>query len=158
MNHFVSKPVSLVSLQTALRDVAGRSGPARKPAPDAVAGPRRVLVVDDDPQVRRMTVRLLRSEGFEVNDAGDVEEALILFDRATPHYLLVDQVLGGAEDGLHFAQRLRSRRSDLHVVVTSGRAPSEEQLTSLLSAGGRFLAKPYDRHGLIDSMRTATGT
>ena len=154
MNYFVSKPVSLASLQTALREVAGRSnGPSRTAPPEAATAPRRVLVVDDDPQVRRMTVRLLRSEGFEVADAGGVEEALILFERAAPNYLLIDQVLGGPEDGLHFAQRLCSRRAGLHVVVTSGRPPSEEQLTSLISTGGRFLAKPYDRHGLIDSMR-----
>jgi signal transduction histidine kinase/CheY-like chemotaxis protein len=158
MNHFVSKPVSLLSLQTALREVAGRSGPARRPAPEAVAAQRRVLVVDDDPQVRRMTVRLLRSEGFEVNDAADVEAAFILFQRAAPDCLLVDQVLGGPEDGLHFARRLSSLTSRLHVVVTSGRPPSDEQLSTLTSAGGRFLAKPYDRHGLIDSMRPATST
>jgi len=41
------------------------------------------------------------------------------------------------------------------VVVTSGRPLSEEDLASLISTGGRFLAKPYGRHGLIDSLRSA---
>lgn len=146
MNYFVSKPLTLQALQTALREVAGGSAPSK-------AGPaRRILVVDDDPHVRLMTVRLLRSEGFEVMDAGDVEAAQILFELAEPGYVLVDQVLGGAEDGLHFAERLSRRCRALQVVVTSGRTPSEEQLGLLHGVGGRFLCKPYNRAGLMASL------
>ncbi|MDP1823773.1 MAG: response regulator [Archangium sp.] len=150
MNHFVSKPVTLLALQSALREVSGRVGPL--PTAKPVVEHRRVLVVDDDPHVRRMTVRMLRAEGFEVNDAGDVESALILFERARPSHLLVDQVLGGSEDGLHFAERLSRLRPGLRVVVTSGRPPSEQQLATLEAAGGRFLAKPYNRRMLIAAL------
>lgn len=152
MNHFVSKPVTLLALKQALREVAGLAvAPAPvKPVDNQAA--RRVLVVDDDPHVRRMTVRLLRAEGFEVNDAADIEAALILFERAAPSHLLVDRVLGGTEDGIHFAERLARRRDGLRVVVTSGQAPTDDQLCSLEATGGRFLAKPYNRRNLLFSL------
>ena len=152
MNHFVSKPVTLLALKQALREVAGI---AISPAPAkavVMQETRRVLVVDDDPHVRRMTVRLLRAEGFEVNDAGDIEAAMILFERTAPSHLLVDRVLGGTEDGIHFAERLARRRDGLRVVVTSGQAPTVDQLCSLEATGGRFLAKPYNRRNLIFSL------
>jgi signal transduction histidine kinase/CheY-like chemotaxis protein len=152
MNHFVSKPVTLLSLQAAIREVTG-ARPPRASVKPAVEPQGRVLVVDDDPHVRRMTVRMLRAEGFEVSDAGDVESALILFERAEPSFLLVDQVLGGSEDGLRFAARLSQRRQGLRVVVTSGRSLSEEQLAALEAAGGRFLAKPYSRKLLMACLR-----
>ncbi len=149
MNHFVSKPVSLQSFQEALAEVDGRAMPlpAAQPAPK-VAG-RRVLVVDDDPQVRRMTVRLLRTEGFEVDDAADVEGAMLHFTNAAPDCLVVDQVLGGTENGLRFAERMHSQKKDLRVVVISGCPPSDDELSVLLALGGQFLAKPYNRKSLI---------
>ncbi len=152
MNHFVSKPVTLLALKQALREVAGLAITPAPAKPVVVQETRRVLVVDDDPHVRRMTVRLLRAEGFEVNDAGDIEAAMILFERAAPSHLLVDRVLGGTEDGIHFAERLSRRRAGLRVVVTSGRTPTVEQLCSLEATGGRFLAKPYSRRNLLFSL------
>ena len=137
MNHFVSKPVSLRTLEAALRDVKPQARPA------ANGGKRRVLVVDDDPYVRRATVRMLRAEGYEVDDAADVEAALILFERTTPHHVLIDFVLGGEEDGLHFARRLLQGHAGLGVVVTSGAVPTGQQLAELTADGGRFLSKPY---------------
>ncbi|MDP2274383.1 MAG: response regulator [Archangium sp.] len=152
MNHFVSKPVTLLALKQALHEVAGLASAPVHLKPVEVREVRRVLVVDDDPHVRRMTVRLLRAAGFEVNDAADIEAAMILFERAAPSHLLVDRVLGGTEDGIHFAERLARLRSGLRVVVTSGQAPTEEQLFSLEATGGRFLAKPYNRRNLISSL------
>ena len=152
MNHFVSKPVTLLALQAAVREVTGGRSPMPCAAPLVDACPRRVLVVDDDPHVRRMTVRMLRAEGYEVNDAGDIEAALILFERAQPGFLLVDHVLGGEEDGLHFAARLSQRVPSLRVVVTSGRPPSVEQLATLEETGGKFLEKPYSRKLLVACM------
>lgn len=148
MNAFVSKPVTLAALQAALAEVAGLTAPAALEKPEV----ERVLVVDDDPEVRRMTVRLLRAEGYEVADAGDIAAATILFERSEPNHLVVDQVLGGTEDGLQFAARLCGRTLGLHVVLTSGRSPSAEQLRSLEASGGRFLPKPYDRRALIASL------
>lgn len=149
MNHFVSKPVTLAALKQALREVD--SSPATLNAVELQAD-RRVLVVDDDPHVRCMTVRLLRAEGFEVNDAADIEAAMILFERAAPSHLLVDRVLGGTEDGIHFAERLSRRRSGLRVVITSGQAPTNDQLCLLQATGGRFLAKPYSLQNLLFSL------
>jgi signal transduction histidine kinase/CheY-like chemotaxis protein len=151
MTHFVSKPVTIASLRKVLREAKPPVSPTVV-KPEPVTTHRRVLVVDDDPHVRRMTVRLLRAEGFEVNDAADIEAALILFERSAPSHLLVDRVLGGTEDGMSFAERLTHKRNGLHVVVTSGEAPSDEQLASLKAAGGQFLAKPYDRQRLIASL------
>ncbi len=147
MNHFVSKPVTLLSLQNALREVSGGGPSLAKRLPSEKAP--RALVVDDDPYVRLMTVRMLRAEGLEVSETGNLEEAALLFERISPAYLVVDRVLGGDEDGLHFAQRMSRSVKGLCVVVTSGRVPSRSELASLEAFGGRFLSKPYGRRGLM---------
>jgi signal transduction histidine kinase/DNA-binding response OmpR family regulator len=143
MNFFVSKPVTLAALQAALVEVAGAA------KPKDLVREKRVLVVDDDPHVRNMTVRLLRSEGFEVSDAADLEAAQILYERANPDWVLVDQVLGGEEDGIHFAERLCRQRRGLGVVLTSGHLPTPDQLDALKAIGGRFLPKPYSLQTLM---------
>ena len=152
MNHFLAKPLSLQSLRAALQEVAPRV-PAPPPlAPAPVTGQRKVLVLDDDPHVRRMTVRLLRAEGWDVSEAGDVETARAHFTRSAPDVLLVDRVLGGAEDGVAFARRLTGEKADLQVVLTSGWPPADEEVAALRAAGMRFLAKPYNRRGLVASL------
>jgi CheY-like chemotaxis protein/anti-sigma regulatory factor (Ser/Thr protein kinase) len=153
MDRFLSKPLSLGALQSALADLprVPQSWPSQAPTTP------RALVVEDDPLMRVASVRMLRAEGYSVRDAGNVEAALLDFQRGNPDYLLVDLVLGDGEDGLRLAARMRERRASLKVVVTSGMHLSQSQHAWLEEIGGRFLPKPYTQEDLVEALRRCTG-
>jgi signal transduction histidine kinase/ActR/RegA family two-component response regulator len=116
--------------------------PERPAAPSLVSSARRILLVEDDPAVRRAMARLLRLDGHEVVQEEDgaagwrwVQEHRDAFD-----VLLTDLVMPGLS-GRELALRARSLRPDLPVVFMSGyageAAPSAEEVPH-----GVFLSKP----------------
>ncbi len=105
---------------------------------------RNVLVVDDEPQLLRLLVRVLERRGFGTFQAQDADEAAALFEAHVDeiHAVLLDVVIppAGVEPLL---SRITTLRDDVGIVLASGQelAPSlEERLEAL---GGVFLRKPF---------------
>ena len=100
-----------------------------------------VLIVDDEFLVREFAAEALRSEGYEVLEASDADEALdILRMRQDIRALFTDVNMPGAIDGLELAWLVRREWPGIHVIVTSGRVrPNSEELPE----EGIFVPKPY---------------
>jgi len=81
-----------------------------------------VLIVDDEPNIRRMVGALLSAEGYDVRDAADGRAGLALAEALEPDIALVDLMMPGDLDGLALLEKLRERRPDVPVVMMSGRA------------------------------------
>jgi CheY-like chemotaxis protein len=117
-------------------------------------GDEALLVVEDDPEVRRVTVAFLRSLGYHVDDVASAEEAL---DHVKHHpgvaLVLSDVVLGSGKSGIELLQELDDLRPDLPVLLTSGY--EHETLQQLGISAGRFelLQKPYRRRQLALLLR-----
>ncbi len=80
----------------------------------------RLLVVDDEPQVRGMIARLLRRDGYEVLEAEDGFEALERFESGeTIDAMITDQVMPGMS-GVELAARVREQRPELPILLVSG--------------------------------------
>ena len=67
-----------------------------------------VLIIDDEPNIRRMVGALLTSEGFEVRDAADGAGGLARADDFEPDLVLLDLMIPGAMDGMAVLERLRA--------------------------------------------------
>lgn len=82
---------------------------------------RRVLVVDDDPDIREYFAAVLGDHGYEVAEAGDASSALARLDHFTPDVVIVDVLLPG-RSGLDLLVTLRrsSRWSATPLVVVTG--------------------------------------
>ncbi len=80
----------------------------------------RVLVVDDEPEIRELCRVNLELEGFEVLEAGDGEEALRVAGETSPNVVLLDVNMPGM-DGFEVASRLSSDPSAPAVILTSSR-------------------------------------
>ena len=117
--------------------------------------PVRVLLVDDEPTVRRATARLLQHVGFEVHDFAQPREALALLERA-PHtidVLLTDYRMPNAS-GLELARAARAITPMLPIVLASGHL--EEALAEQQGVPGlTLLAKPFSRAELERAVREA---
>jgi two-component system, cell cycle sensor histidine kinase and response regulator CckA len=136
--------------------VAGDLAAAPTVEADAPAGGegRVVLVVEDDPAIRRVTARTLRGEGFSVIEAGSAEEALATPDAvlAGVNVLVTDVVLPGL-NGAELAARLTARQSGLRVLYVSGYTDDAISHYGVLDAGVNFLQKPFTPRVLAQRLR-----
>ena len=87
--------------------------------------PTRVLIVKDEPSIRRMTVAVVRGAGMLAWSAEEGEEALTIATdpRTTPDVVLVDYDLPGL-DGMTLALRLHEVFPNVRVIMVSGRTPT----------------------------------
>ncbi len=120
----------------------GRSGMSRPPDQ-----PRRILVVDGDPDTRTFLRFALEDEGYRVETAGDGREALGKVRRDPPDVILLDLVMP-AMDGWSFlaTQRMSSAACRAPVLAMSG--IGGRYLARELGAAD-FLAKPFDPDALL---------
>jgi signal transduction histidine kinase/ActR/RegA family two-component response regulator len=128
----------------------------RKPV-TTVPGPRRVLVVDDDPRVRALLADLLSADGHSVLSARSGEEALAQIDRERePLDLLVTDLSMPGMSGLVLAEELRGRHPRTAVVLVSGwtASASPEVLERL---GASIVTKPFTGEDVRAAVAAALG-
>jgi len=116
---------------------------------------QRILLVEDDVEVRAIAARTLRDYGYAVTEAGDVAEALTAFEEAPSSYHLVlsDVVLPGALTGLDLADDLRRRAPALPIILASGYLDDRAPWKVLRQKGYPFLQKPYDPEKLLRAVK-----
>ena len=114
-----------------------------------------VLIVDDEPNIRRMVGALLSAEGYDVRDAADGAAGLALADALEPDVALVDLMMPGELDGLGLLAKLRERRPDLPVVMMSGRAALTDAVRATKLGAFTFLEKPLTPEGVVLALASA---
>jgi len=116
----------------------------------------RVLLVDDDPGVRRFVVRVLQEAGHEVTALGDAESALAQVLALRPELFLLDINLPGMH-GIDLAQKLRKSRGmdKVPVVILSVRTHPSDKVVAFASGAVRYLEKPFKKTDLLDAVGTA---
>lgn len=120
-----------------------------------------IMVVEDDPDVRRLSVTLLSAMGYTVHEAEDGESALaiIMSDRHID-LLLSDIVLPGDMSGPEIAEAAVARRPDLRVMFMSGYAEDvvrRDREGQKRTIDADLLTKPFTRAQLAQKVRVALG-
>lgn len=115
----------------------------------------RVLVVDDDPPLRRMLERTLAAEGFEVTVAQDGPAALIAAERAAPDVIVLDVALP-AIDGLAVCRRLRSKGLATPILMLTARDAVPDRVAGLQAGADDYLIKPFAVQELIARLAALT--
>src|SRR5215210_7963668 len=114
-----------------------------------------VLIVDDEPNIRRMVGALLSSEGYEVRDAKDGTGGLAQAEAAEPDVALLDLMMPGELDGLGLLGKLRERFPELPVVMMSGRAGLADAVRATKLGAFTFLEKPLMPEGALLAIASA---
>jgi PAS domain S-box-containing protein len=137
--------------------IASAAASAQEPTParaDLAARGLAVLVVEDEPEVRRLAVRALEAEGFEVAQAEHGQAALeVLARRADPVHLVVADVVMPGMGGREFAERLATAYPGLQVLLMSGYAADDLVRRGLLSEFSSILQKPFSPDTLVEQVR-----
>jgi two-component system nitrogen regulation response regulator NtrX len=114
-----------------------------------------VLIVDDEPNIRRMVGALLASEGYEVREAPDGARGIALALEAEPDVALVDLMMPGELDGMAVLAALRERAPELPVVMMSGRAGLSDAVRATKLGAFNFLEKPLTPEGVLLALASA---
>jgi DNA-binding response OmpR family regulator len=116
----------------------------------------RILVVDDDPDIRALVVRRVQANGHQVLGAGDAAEAMaVVRAKGTPELVVLDVAMPDT-DGLTLLGQLRTEtdQADLPAVFLSGRIePSDIEAGRAL--GARYLTKPFVTTALLNAIDAA---
>jgi two-component system nitrogen regulation response regulator NtrX len=115
----------------------------------------RILIVDDEANIRRMVGALLQSEGYETVDAGSGPAGLAAVDRAVPDAVLLDLMMPPGPDGLATLAELKQRAPDVPVVMMSGKATLTDAVRATKLGAFQFLEKPLTPEGVLVALQGA---
>ena len=107
-----------------------------------------ILIVDDEPNIRRALRLVLEPEGYALLDAESGEAALKLLEAEPVDLGIFDIRLGGMT-GLDLLSKARELWRDLPVVVVSGHAEAPDIVTAMKRGAADFLQKPLDRDRVL---------
>lgn len=113
--------------------------------------PIKILVVDDDADIRLLLGDYLRREGYEVAAVEDGTTMDAWLEDNEPDLLILDLMLPG-EDGLALARRLR-KRSQVPIVMISARGDDVDRIVGLEVGADDYLSKPFNPRELLARIR-----
>ena len=115
----------------------------------------RILLVDDEVNIRKMVAALLESEGFETLEAPNGQAALALVAEDTPDAVLLDLMMPPGQDGLATLEQLKKRVPHVPVVMMSGKANLADAVRATKLGAFQFLEKPLTPEGVLVALRGA---
>ena len=118
----------------------------------AAHDPKKVLLLEDDPELSLATRMLLSTIGFSTRTEKSAEDARVSLDHGFPEVLITDIGLEG-EDGLSFLmwakKQARKANRKLHAIVISGQPDHRTGLAAIEAGADRFFKKPFDPAALV---------
>jgi len=116
--------------------------------------PPAVLVVDDEPQVRKVVRSVLEADGYVVAEAADGHAALLLVNSVGgprgPHLVVLDVMMPGI-DGIEVCRKLDHDRTK--VIILTARDDAATRAAAEEAGAERYLTKPFSAVELLDAVR-----
>jgi two-component system nitrogen regulation response regulator NtrX len=114
-----------------------------------------VLIVDDEPNIRRMVGALLQVEGYAVRDAADAPSGIAAALEHEPDAVLLDLMMPGEGSGIEALTRIREALPDVPVIMMSGRAGLSDAVRATKLGAFHFLEKPLSPESVLLTLRSA---
>jgi DNA-binding response OmpR family regulator len=126
---------------------------------DRAGTAQRVLVVDDEADLRSLATRRLRRAGYDVSEAGDGEAGWDAVLEFHPHALVLD-VRMPRLDGIGLTRRLRGdeRTQDVGIVLLTASVEEHQQAAGTEAGADLYLRKPCTTQQLLDAVASVIGT
>ena len=122
---------------------------------------KKVLVLEDEPNIRSFVVINLKRAGYETIEAGDGEEALAQI-RANPDIkvALLDIMLPGDMDGFEVCRRIRAGNEQIGIIMLTARTQEMDKVTGLMTGADDYVTKPFSPAELtarVDALMRRSG-
>lgn len=122
---------------------------------------RKVLVLEDEPNIRSFVVINLKRAGYETIEAGDGEEALELIHKNPDiKVALLDIMLPGEIDGFEVCRRIRAGNAQMGIIMLTARTQEMDKVTGLMTGADDYVTKPFSPAELtarVDALFRRTG-
>jgi len=112
-----------------------------------------ILIVDDEPQIRRLLRSTLERAGYDAAEAGSAREALVAIGVSDPAAILLDLGLPD-RDGMELVPVI-GKQSRAAILIVSARDATEEKVTALDLGATDYVTKPFDTEELLARVRAA---
>lgn len=110
-----------------------------------------ILIVEDDPNIRKLVRVNLVKRGYTVNEAGDCHQAISLFQEVPVDLVLLDLVLPGLS-GVDVCAWIRAR-SDVPIIILSARLEEDLKVAALDAGADDYVTKPFGQEELLARVR-----
>jgi len=119
---------------------------------NAVKG--KILIIEDEAAIREMLGYTLMKEGFEFEEAADVEEARPLIAKGKPDLILLDWMLPGM-NGVDYARRVRNdpETRDIPIIMLTARGEETDKIRGLDTGADDYVTKPFSTKELLARIR-----
>lgn len=114
---------------------------------------KKVLIVDDEPNILVVLEFLIRKEGYEVHKAPGGAEALSIAAEIRPDIVVLDVMMPGL-DGFEVARRIRHSKSlrDTAIIFLTAKGTQQDRFEGYDAGGEVYLTKPFDNDELINTI------
>jgi len=113
---------------------------------------KKILVVDDEPQIRKVLIAYLEKAGYQVLAAADGIAALATFQHSRPDFLILDLNLPGM-DGLEVCKAIR-RDSNIPILMLTARIEEADRLIGLEIGADDYVIKPFSPREVVARVKT----
>lgn len=107
-------------------------------------GTETVLIVDDDPAIRKLLTKVVEGNGFKSLMASNGQEAITLAQNRKFDLILLDIMMNGNDDGFDVIRSLRSIGNDIPIIILSGRTTDFDALYGLDIGADDYITKPFN--------------
>lgn len=114
----------------------------------AMNHPKKLLVVDDDPELRQLLASYLNKHGYDTLLAADATELESLIARFSPDLVVLDRMMPG-RDGMTACRDLRAQGEDVPVLLLTAKDEPVDRIMGLESGADDYLGKPFDPRELL---------
>ncbi len=108
----------------------------------------RILVVDDEPNIREVVELYLRREGFEVEAVADGAAALVAIERKQPDLIVLDLMLP-VMGGIQVTRALRQSDYDLPIIMLTAKGEEDDKISGLELGADDYITKPFSPKELV---------
>jgi len=114
----------------------------------------RILIIEDEAAIREMLGYTLMKEGFEFQEAADVDQARPLIERQKPDLILLDWMLPGMS-GVDYARRVRNdpETRDIPIIILTARGEETDKVRGLDTGADDYITKPFSSRELLARIR-----
>ena len=109
---------------------------------------KKILLVDDDPELRQLLATYLGRHGFDTLLLPDTRQLDAYLERFSPHLVVLDLMLPG-EDGLTACKRLRSSNNQIPIIMLTAKGDELSRIKGLELGADDYLAKPFNPDELM---------
>ncbi len=115
----------------------------------------KILVAEDDPHILEGVCSLLEKEGYRVVRASDGRNALALYQREAPDFLILDIMMPGM-NGYDLCKEIRSRNAQIPILFLSAKSEEIDRVVGLELGADDFIPKPFGTRELLARIRTVS--